>query len=544
MDDLSRNLKTALAHQRAGRLDAAEAIYEEILARDPGQADALHLTGMLALARGEAASAVSRISEAILQRPDAADFHANMANAYLSLGRPEDARGACMQALILDPGLTVARYNLGNALFALGEAAPATQAFRDAVNAEPRNQTFWTNYLFALNFSAEADRETVFEANREWGRGIEAGIAPSPPEIAPRSAGRLRLAYYLPELDRHVTPRFVQPLLPLHDRAAFEVLGFGHRADGGPVPPALSADLDGWTDTAGLDAAATAAAMREAGVHILLHPCAFKARYRLVLAHRAAPLQVINTNLVSTTGLEAADHLVTDAVVDPPGETERFHTENLIRLSGFNCYRPADDGARPAPAPGIEAGHATFGSFNNPAKLSAPLLAAWARILTQAPASRLALKHRAFEETSLRDRFAAPFRAAGVAPERLEFLGFTPDRRAYLEAYGAIDLVLDPFPFGGGTTSYEALWMGVPVLTLKGETVMGRLGASIVARAGLKDFVCASVDDYVAKAVALVGDIPALAEIRQGLGARAGLFDAETHVKELDAALLAAWQAR
>ncbi len=545
MDDIDRILEIALAHQKAGRLDAAREIYQKILEIDPGHADAHHLLGLASLARGEHDEALELISRAILLRPDRGEYHASIAGAHLALGRPGEAESHGRRARELAPELLEAHYNLGNALFAQGRAGDAAQAFEAALAIDPEHQGAWTNYLFALNFSPGAGRQTIFEANRRWGARLEARIGGQVQSFANRMdpAKRLSLAYYLPELETHVTPRFLAPLLGLHDRDGFAVHCYGYRADGGPAPETLAGAVDQWHEVGGLDAAQLAGRMRADGVDILVHPCSFKTRYRELLAHWAAPLQVVSTNLVSTTGLAEADYLITDPIIDPPGESEQFYTEKLIRLGGFNCYLPPAGDLEVAPAPSLASGRVTFASFNNPAKLSDPALGAWARILGTAPGSRLILKHRAFDDAAARQALAARFKDLGGEADGLEFRGFTSEAEAYLAQYADVDVILDPFPFGGGTTSYEGLWMGVPVLTLAGGSFMGRLGASLMSRVGLADFVATTEADYVARAVGLSGDIPRLGEIRGSLpaAARASIFDAPGHVAEMDGALRQAW---
>ncbi len=546
MEEIASILEIAITHQKEGRLDLAREIYEKILEIEPGNGDAHHLLGVMAMAEGWPDEAVARIAQAILLRPDQGDYHANMANARLALGQVDEAISHCRLALKIDPGLLAAHYNLGNGLFALGQVEEAIQAFETALDIDPTHQGAWTNLLFALNFSPEAGRAEVFQANRCWGRGVEERINAPTPEISVKFSKeldpdrRLRLAYFLPELETHVTARFLMPLLVLHDREGFEVLGYGYRTDGGQPPEALTEAVDKWHDVGGLGPAELAQKMRADTVDILLHPCSFKARYREVLAHRAAPLQGASTNLVSTTGLVAVDFLFTDEMIDPPGESEEFYTEQLLRLSGFNCYLPPADDLAVGPAPCLDRGHVTFGSFNNPAKLSAPTLAAWAHILDGAPEARLILKHRRFEDESARQAFR---QRLGVAPERLEFRGFTDGAQAYLAQYDDLDMVLDPFPFGGGTTSYESIWMGVPVLTLAGESFMGRLSASLMSRVGREDFIATSEEDYVARALHLADDMERLGEIRASLrpAAQAGIFNAADHVSEMEAALRATW---
>jgi protein O-GlcNAc transferase len=544
MDDVSPFIDMALNHQRAGRLDEAEAIYAKILDIRPDHADALHLAGMVAKARGDLETAASRIAKAILLSPETPDFHANIAAIHLAQGHPGPARAHCERALAADPDCTAAHYNLGNALFAQGDAEGAVRHLARARDLDPTNIRFQSNYLFALNFIAGADCRRVFAENRAWGAALEARVSPFEDfPNAPDPSRKLRLGYVLPEPSEHVTLRFLEPVLARHDPDRFDVFVYADISAGTPPPRRIVEGGGAWCDVSGHSAEQIAGAIHGDGIDILAHPCTFKARYRDVLAYRPAPVQIACINQVSTTGLARVDYLITDGRLDPPGETEDFYTERLIRLTNFNCYRPPADGRTVAPSPAAANGYVTFGSLNNPAKMTPGVIAVWAEIVGGVGGSKLLLKHRAFDDADARDAMTARFADHGLDAERLIFRGFTADRNAYLAAYEEIDIALDPFPFGGGTTSYEAIWMGVPVVTLRGETMMGRLSASLMEQVGGAAFVAASREDYAAAARAAAGDPASLATFRAGLRetARRTIFDAETHVRELEAAYRQAW---
>jgi len=545
MSDIEHILETALNHQRSGELAEAAGIYRKVLEIEPAQVDALHLLGMVVHAQQDNERAIELINKAILLDPLVADFHINAASVYLALGKTADAKSHAETALKINDQASEAHYNLGNALFAEGRATSAAEAFERALEFEPENQTYWTNYLFALNFSAAASPEEIFSANKTWGEQLSE-TAPAPPNFVNdlTAERQLRLAYFLPELDSHVTSRFLHPILATHNKTIFEVFLYGSRADGAEPPANILNAADHWIDVGDNSAREIAALMRADQIDILAHPCTFKSRYREVLAHRAAPVQIACTNLVSTSGLTATDYLITDDFISPLDADDDLYTEQLIRLSGFNTYQKIDDSGDVAPLPVATNGYIVFGSCNNIAKLSPDVIKVWAEILCQTPESKLVLKHRAFDDIQRRGLILEAFTAHNITEDRLLFEGFTADPGAYLSVYDKIDIALDPFPFGGGTVSYEALWMGVPIVTLAGEVFMGRLTGSLLHRLGLDSCVTSSAEDYVAAALQLAGDIDALAGIRQGLRARAKttIFDAKAHVSELEDAYKQAWR--
>ncbi len=549
MSDIEHIIETALIHQRAGRLEEAADIYRKVLAIDPGQADAIHLLGMVSFTAGDYAEAISLIGKAILLNASVADFHINIASAYLATGAAGQAEAHAITATKLNPNSSEAHYNLGNALFAKGDASAAAAAFKQALDRDPKSQAIWANYLFALNFSKIASPRDIFDANRKWGSLVE-DAAEDTIDMAPQfsnelsSDRRLKLGYFLPELDTHVTTRFLSPVLAAHDKSKFELYGYGYRTDGGGPPSAIGKALGHWRDVHGKTPAEIAQIMRRDELDILAHPCTFKSRYRDVLAHRAAPVQIACTNLVSTTGLRATDYLITDEFITPPKSDEGLYTEKLIRLTGFNTYQQFKEAAKVSSLPALANGFITFGSCNNIAKLSLEVIATWSEILSRVPASRLLLKHRAFENTDQCAALTEAFSNHGIAEDRLIFRGFTPDPAAYLDVYAEIDIALDPFPFGGGTVSYEAVWMGVPVLTVAGEVFMGRLTGSLMRRLDLGDWVTSSVADYSAAAITFAGDVSQLSALRKKLRgcAKKTIFDAKAHVLELEDAFRMAWQ--
>lgn len=546
MNEPSEALKAAFAHYRDGRLAEAIEIAEGTLAMAPDNAAALHLLGLAAFTAGQTKDAVSYYAKALLSAPSAADVHTDLAAAYLALGAAGDAAAHAGRAAALDPDLGEAHYNLGNALFALGDAAGAADAFAAAIKTDTGNDAFWSNHLFALNFSAEAAPEDIFQRNRAWGEMAEAeaeagGVSATRPRD---HDGPLILAYYLPEYDSHVTPRFLEPVLRAHDLGNFQVRVYGSRSGGG-APDFVPEDVT-WIDVGGVSDAELAGRMRADNIDILIHPCTFKARYRRILSRRAAPVQIAAINLVSTTGLGATDYLLSDAHLDPPGASEQFYTEQLIRLPAFNTYRIPEAAPPVGPLPARANGYVTFGSFNNPAKLSPGTITVWADILRAVPESRLALKHRSLGDgdSDVAARFQSRFADAGIDEGRIMLEGFTPDGAAYLDTYNRIDMALDPFPFGGGTTSYEALWMGVPVLTLEGATFMGRLTAALMGRLELSEWAAADGREYTQRAIRLAADLDGLAALRGGLRERARrtIFDGEAFTRSLEAACQDVWR--
>jgi len=344
-----------------------------------------------------------------------------------------------------------------------------------------------------------------------------------------------------PDFTHHAVAYFIEPILAAHDRTRVEVFCYANVR----VPDATTARLrtlaDHWRDIAQLDDDAAAACIRQDEIDLLVDLAGHTAHHRLqVFARRPAPVQATWIGYPNTTGLDAIDYRLTDEICDPPGQTETWHSEKLVRLpSTFSCYQP--DAAAPElnALPAVASGRITFGCFNNFAKITPEVIALWGQLIRQLPDAQLLLKSRGLEDPTTAARIRAAFANAGIGGARLALNGKELSVHDHLQLYHGVDIGLDPFPYNGTTTTCEALWMGVPVITLAGNVHAARVGASLMAHVGLPDLVAATPDDYVAKAAALARDLPRLGTIRQTLREtmrRGPLCDAAKFTRQLEAA--------
>jgi len=544
MNDLFIIMNTAIELHGQGRLEEAEEIYRRVLKIKPDHADAMNLLGVIYQARGKYDEAIEILGKAIINSPHVADYHSNMAAAQLAKGLPASAIHHASRACTLDPDLGKAHHNMGNGLFALGRANEAVRSFVKAIETDPSNDLFWSNYLYALNFATSASKEFVFEENSRWGTSQEKLYTVDTHFNNDTSHGRpLRLAYFIPEFDQHVTIRFLEPILRHHNREKFKIFIYGYATDNHLLPKLPGDQTDKWVDVSNKGVESVAKLIRLDEIDILLHPCTYKARYRKLIAYNPAPIQIACINLVSTTGLRRATHLITDKFLSPPDEGTRFFTEKLIRLSSFNVYRIPEKMPEVKPLPALKNDHFVFGSFNNPAKLTQESLAVWSKVLRKIPSSKLLLKHRTLENLEVCEVFIRKFSEEGVLDDRLIFRGYTHDTVEYLNCYNEIDLALDPLPFGGGTTTYEAIMMGVPVLTIAGNTIMGRLTGSIMTRLGYSNLVTTSPEEFVSTAQDITLDLPRLSVVRDNLRERAtqSVFNSQHFTRELEDACQVIW---
>jgi predicted O-linked N-acetylglucosamine transferase (SPINDLY family) len=275
-----------------------------------------------------------------------------------------------------------------------------------------------------------------------------------------------------------------------------------------------------WRDVIGISDERLAKQIRADGIDILFDLAGHTAHNRLlVFARKPAPIQITWIGYEGTTGLAAMDYLLADRHVVPEG-TEHYYRERVLRMpDGYLCYDPPEAAPPVGPPPSSTKGYATFGSFNNPAKITAEVVAVWAEILRRAPNSRLTLKFRGLGDPTVKRRYLDLFASHGVAPQRLELLPWSPHAE-HLAAYQQVDVALDPFPFSGSATTCQALWMGVPVITCPRETFASRHSLSHLSNVGLTETIARDFDEYVELAVSLTGDRPRLAALRAGLRQR------------------------
>ena len=340
---------------------------------------------------------------------------------------------------------------------------------------------------------------------------------------------------------------FVEPLLKGHDRQAVEVFCYAEVTRPDTVTAHLQGLADHWLVTVGLSDEELAERIRADGIDILVDLAGHTAKNRLrVFARKPAPVQVTWLGYPNTTGLEAIDYRLVDAVTDPVGEADAWASETLVRLEGgFLCYGGVKDAPEPTVPPCLKTGTVTFGSFNNPAKVSAATFDAWATLLSRLPQARLLLKGKPFADAATRALFLARLGERGVAAERVELVAWLPGAAAHLALYHRVDIALDPFPYNGTTTTCEALWMGVPVVTLRGDRHAGRVGASLLSQIGLTDLIANSVEEYVAIALALAGNPGHLHELRRSLRSRmaaSSLCDGRAFARKMEAAFRTMWQ--
>ncbi len=510
-------------------------------------------TAEAALARAAELFTLGRLDEAVEAcrqglaiAPTRSALHNNLALALRRLGRTTAAIEALEAALAHDARNVEAMSNLADTLRGVGRMDEALALYRRALALAPGHADVRANFLMTLQYATDVAPHGVTDAHRRWG-ALVADVPRFEHADHPRGeTRRLRVGYLSPDFRAHSVAWFLDPIVASHDAREVEVFGYADVARPDATTARFAAQVHVWRPVHGLDDAAVAALIARDRIDVLVELAGHTERSRLgVMARRPAPVQVTYLGYPCTTGLAAIDYRIVDAHTDPPG-SEALSTETLVRPApAFLVYAPPYDAPGVTPLPALRAGYVTFGSFNATSKLNDDVLATWAALLARVPDARLLLKGLPFADAAVCARFRNSFATRGVAPERVLLRPFAQGREAHLATYGEVDVALDTFPYNGTTTTCEALWMGVPVVTLAGDAHAGRVGVSLLSRLGRPAWIAGTREAYVETAVALASDLARLADERATLrdAVRAsGLTDGPAFTRALERFYREAWR--
>ncbi|MBM3532264.1 MAG: tetratricopeptide repeat protein [Alphaproteobacteria bacterium] len=576
--DVRCNLATLRA--QAGEADAARSLLASALALVPSHLDSLNARAVVEQNHGDLPSAatwcrrtlavsasfapahgnLSAVLSALAQRaasarharlalalsPGAHGTWSNIGNLMQANGWPAEAEIFLRRATRLAPDYAVAWSNLGRTLNAQARFPEAIAAYRRSLDLDPLYAPAYSNLLFLSHFDPSFSSEQIFEEHVAFGRRHESAARRDrrPHANTREPERRLRIGYVSADFGRHPAGYFLKPVILNHDPAAVDVLCFSDRTVEDDMTELFRNASSAFRRTIGMTDARLAELIREDRIDVLIDLSGHTGGNRLPLfARKPAPVQVSWLGYYDTTGLESIDAVLADPWEVEPGD-ERWYVEKVIRLpTGRLCYSPPTEAPEVTPLPMTARGSVTFGCFNHVAKLTDATLGAWSRILAAVPGSRLVLRSPPLADPSYRASFFERCRRLGLAPHRLDMAAATPTQ--ILTEYGMIDLALDPFPFPGGLTTCESLWMGVPVVTLKGRHPVTRQSVSFLARVGHAELITTSVDAYVDLVVSLARAPERLAAIRGGPRAKMAaspLTDGAGAARAIEAALRQLWK--
>ena len=575
-------IRLGMLHQQTEDFTAAESCFRQALQLQPNEIEAFDNLIFLLHKQRKSEQAIALLQDKLQQDPNHANAYSHLGTIYNDLGRYDEAIANLRKSLQLDnqqamtlnnlgfaliqqgqlteaianfqsainiaPDLAAVYLNLGHALCNQGRVAEGIARFKETVRLEPDYYHAYSNLLYALNYESENTAEAIATAHRDCGDRLSRQLIPYTSwENTLQSRRKLRVGYVSPDFCKHSVAYFIEPILTRHNSRKIETFCYANVLQTDDVTDRLESVVHNWRDIYPLTDSQVAELIRRDRIDILVDLAGHTGSSRLpVFALKPAPIQITYLGYPNTSGLSAIDYRLTDSYADPVGMTEDFYTERLIRFpNSFLCYQAPENTPDVIELPAKTIKRITFGSFNNLPKITESVIDLWAKVLHAVPNSRMILKINWFDDAGTRDRYWQLFRDRGIASERVKLIGLILDSTHHLAFYGNIDIALDPFPYNGTTTTCEALWMGVPVITLAGQTHVSRVGVSLLNAVGLPELIANSPDEYIALAVKLASDWESLNQLRQSLRDRVAnslLCDRLTHTQNIETIYQDIWK--
>ncbi len=554
-DHLLAHYNLGLAYHTLGDFSSAEIFFNATLKLDPNMYKARVALGyaMIALGRPEEAIKLYHelLSGSAIKHLDIA-LSANI-NLSLALNAKRcfvEAEQACRLALAIEPKSIEALNNLGEALKEQGKLNDAVDAFRTAVSINPDFSVAHSNYLLNVNYLTDIDLNQVYLEYVKWGESHAVSYAAGKhkhSDCGSDSEKRLRIGYVSPDFRAHSVILFIAGVVESHNRENVEVFCYSDVKLPDAYTQKISETSDHWRETSQLSHEQLALLIAKDRIDILVDLTGHTANNRLMtFARKPAPIQVTWLGYPNTTGLKAIDYRFTDRWADPPGMSDQLNTETLIRISnGFLCYAPISDSPPISDLPMTESGFITFASFNNSSKINVDVIKLWSSILSGVKGSKLILKSPQFTDPVIKQRYLALFESNGIDSSRIEIYGYIASTIEHLAIYQKVDVGLDPFPYNGTTTTCEALWMGIPVVVLTGNSHVSRVGVSLLSNVGLTEFVAETKDEYIRICSNLAKSPEKLLEIRKGMRSRmenSSLLDIDGFVSDIESEYRNMWR--
>ncbi len=537
-------------HLACGRLDEAVACFNTALRLHPDDLDATLNLGVAKKEMGEMDAAESMFKKCLALAPDHPQAHINLANLHSMHSRIAEAEVHYRKAIEVSPGYVEAYYNLGINLHDVGKLEESEACYLKGQSLDPHHTKINLNLMLLQNYLPDKEPGEIHRMHKAWGDRFVAALGKQKP---PRFANTkepdrpLRVGYLSPDFRTHQVADFVELLIAHHDPTQVLPICYSHVAHPDAVTDRFRSAAWKWRDVVGRTDREIAEWIRKDKVDILVDLAGHTLNSRVtVLALRPAPIQAVYLGYPATTGLPGVDFRFTDNWGDPPS-SDGYYTETLVRLDdGFCCWRPPDDAPAVAPAPFVRERHISFGCMLPLIKINSQVVHLWEQVLDAVPDSRLVVFRDKLTEPEVRDRYLGLLTDGGIAEERITLVGGEVKGKSHLAEYGRFDIVLDTLPYAGHTTTCEALWMGVPVMTLAGNRFAGRMGASLMHMVGLPELVAESPEQYVETAATLAGDPERLVALRAGMRERLSaspLMDGAAFARKMENAYRSLWKA-
>ena len=531
------------------RFDEATSAFSLAVALQPDYPHAWFNLGSIERENGHTDKAEDAFRHCLKHDPDHAEACNKLGEILANRSDYHEALALFRKSESLYPYSPILLNNLGNLLKFMGRADEAISYYNRAYELMRDNPSPLSNKLICMLCSASDTAEEIFIEHRKWGECFADQFLDKLPIYTNDlfHDRPLKIGYVSRDFRAHPVAFFIEPILASHDRTQVSVHAYLDLPQSDAITNQLRQHVENWHPIDGMSDEAVADQVRQDGIDILIDLGGHTAHNRLlVFARKPAPVQVTWLGYAATTGLLSIDYRLTDEKADPPGMTERYHTETLYRLpDSFLCYRPAVNAPDIGPLPAREKRRVTFAAFNHLAKLTPEAVEIWSHILAEVPSSKLIFKAQGVHHHDMQEEIRNLFSRHGISADRLELYGKFPGIYSHLNLFNQVDIALDTFPYNGTTTTCESLWMGVPVITLEGNSHVSRVGVSLLSSVGLSDMIAVDRNDYIARAVSLAGNLDLLELLRSNLRQmmlRSPLLDTVGFTRNLEAAYRAMWQ--
>jgi predicted O-linked N-acetylglucosamine transferase (SPINDLY family) len=530
-----------------GKPAQAENCFRCAVKSKPNFPEAWSNLGMVLFAEGKVQEAIECSQEALRLKPDFEVVYQNLGEELTAIDRFTEALEHLKKSVTLNPNLSKSYRSIGEIYQFQGRVAEALPCYRQSVALEPNAFDAQAGLSWIMHYVPECSPQECFAQLKCCGQVYSQNVRSPAPHLNNRNPSRkLRIGYLSPDLHEHSVANFFEPLLSAHHQEMVETFCYAEEFKLDHVTARLQKLANHWRSTCGLSDEAVSCMIRADQIDILVDLAGYTQNSRIrVMAYKPAPVTFTYLGYPNTTGIPQIDYRIVDAWTDPPDQPA-LCTETLVRLEdGFLCYQPPLGAPENGSPPILNCGHITFGSFNVLAKMNAEVARLWAKILCSVPYSRLFLKSQAFTQSSTQEYWKTFFEREGVHPDRLELLGWCKEKSAHLSLYGRVDIALDPFPYNGTTTTCEALWMGVPVISLAGNSHVSRVGVSLLSNLQLEELIAYSEQEYLEIAVQLAQDSERLTLFRESIRpwmSASPLCDSEAFAFKLEAAYRQMWR--
>jgi len=499
-----------IALRDAGKFDGAVEAFKKSLAKDQNNLETLDCLAHAYMMSGQQEEAAEVFKTSLKINPNQAQTQSNLGSFYQAQGELTKAYQYYLKALSLNPQINISD-NLGSVLVSLGRYKESIEVYRSELTKQPKNTRVFSNLLLTLNYMEDVTQEDMFDEHNRWSHVFENSLNYMAHEVPDYNKESLRIGYYSPDFCEHSVAYFIEPIIEYHNKDRFKAYAYYPSKKEDAVTQRLKERFDTWRDVSDMSADEIAKAIKVDEIDIMIDLAGHTANNSLLtFSTKPAPIQITYLGYPNTTGLKAIQYRITDSIADPEGQDE-FYSEELCRLPGcFLTYKPDKNSPDVSEPPVTKNAYITFGSFNNLAKINNSVIEVWCEVLKMLPNSRFLIKNLSLTDLATRETYLEKFRQFGIEEKRINLIGHAPTRYEHLSLYADVDIALDTFPYDGTTTTCEALWMGVPVITFCGAHHAARVGASLLTAVNRCEWIAYSEEEYIEKAVELAKNVEAL----------------------------------